>query len=266
MSIEVGAVKRRGKRVVKERHVPNAHSIKVIDKGYSIQEAFNLFVMVKDAENVKPRTRREYFNQFRYFMEWLQVFKSTIDQLQDINSSIIREYINYLATDKVRYEGNPYKTDEYKQEKGLSPYTINIRIRFLRAFFNVLIKERVLERSPMETIKLMKVDEDTKEPLTEEEVRILLQQPNQRLFAQFRDYVMLMLLIDTGMRVNEVCSLEIKDIDFKARYINLPASKNKNRKSRIIPLSSQIIRLLVDLTTETKQYFDSNYVFVSNFT
>jgi len=266
MSIEAGAEKRRGKRVIGERRTGTiSQTPMMVKEAYTIEEAFNLFLRVKEAENVKPRTRKEYDVQYRYFTEWFDGYAPNVTCIQEITTSMIRDYIHYLAYERTKYEGNPYKKDEYKQEKGLSPYTVNIRIRFLKSWFNVLVKERILPSSPMQTIKLMKVDEDTKEPLTEEEVRLLLKQPNQRLYAQYRDYVMMTLFIDSGMRVNEVCALDVDDIDFKSRYIHLPATKNKNRKTRIIPLSSETIRLILELINETKQYFDTNAVFVSNF-
>src|SRR5690606_28213968 len=80
-----------------------------------------------------------------------------------------------------------------------------------------------------------------------------------------RDKVAMSLILDTGMRVNEVFSLEVSEIDFKTRSITLPASKNKNRKPRIIPLSNAVLKLLLELITENKVHFDSKYVFLSNF-
>ncbi|WP_370646712.1 tyrosine-type recombinase/integrase [Brevibacillus sp. AF8] len=111
----------------------------------------------------------------------------------------------------------------------------------------------------------MKVELDTKQTLSEEEIQLLLQQPNQRSYARFRDYVMILLFVDSGMRVQEVCSLDILDIDFISRCINLPAIKNKNRKNRIIPLSNEVSRRLHELYNETKLHFDTKAVFVSNF-
>lgn len=266
-NIVAGAEKRRGKSVVKSRGKRTAeHTAQQRNTdSYAVQEAFELFVRVKDAENVKERTRAEYFNNFRYFIEWLADKYPGITAITQITSDILRDYINYLAYDKVKYEGNPYVTDERKQGGGLSPYTVNIRIRFLKAFFNVLDKEEVIRRNPANNIKVMKVDEDVKEPLTEAEVKRLLQQPDRNSFAQSRDLVIMLLMIDTGMRVNEIVALEVADIDFKSRCINLPASKNKNRKSRIIPLSGEIIRLLIDLIAENREHFDTNHVFISNF-
>jgi len=266
MSHETGAEKRKGKKIVLQRgHASSEEHTALRQKQTSMKEAFELFISVKEAENVKPRTKKEYFVQYRYFTDWLQDFHPEIVHIDEITTSMVRSYINYLASEKVRYEGIPNRQDKSSSLKGLSPYTINIRIRFLKCWFNVLVKERLLQNSPVNNIKLMKVDEDTKEPLTEDEVRLLLQQPNQRQYAQFRDYVMMMLFIDSGMRVQEVSSLDVEDIDFTSRCIHLPAIKNKNRKSRIIPLSNEVIRLLQDLIHETRNHFDTNAVFTSNF-
>lgn len=147
MSIEAGAEKRRGKRIIGERRRSVSQTSTVILEGYTIDEAFNLFLRVKEAENVKPRTRKEYDVQYRYFMEWLEGYAPDVTCIEDITTSMIRDYIYYLAHEKTKYEGNPYKKDEYKQEKGLSPYTINIRIRFLKSWFNKYAKKAGIKKT-----------------------------------------------------------------------------------------------------------------------
>ncbi|GMK40902.1 tyrosine recombinase XerD [Paenibacillus sp. CCS19] len=254
---------RKGKRIVLGRKESSAERPITTPFQMSIAEAFKLFVSVKEAENVKPRTKAEYHVQFGYFQDWLNANYTDLLHAQDISPTIIRSYINYLAYEKVRYEGIDHRVNN--DVRGLSPYSVNIRIRFLKAWFNVLVKEQTLIKNPVSGIKLMKVEMDTKQSLSEEEVRLLLQQPNQKSFAQFRDFVMIMLFVDSGMRVQEVCSLDIEDIDFVSRCINLPAVKNKNRKNRIIPLSNEMSRLLQELCTDTQRHFDTNVVFVSNF-
>lgn len=264
--METGTERRKGKRIILQRGTMSLGDSSTLREGQtSIQDAFDLFVSIKEAENVKPRTKNEYYVQYRYFVEWLQEYHSEVVNVQDISTSLIRSYINYLAYDKEKYEGIHYRTEKLNHQKGLSPYTVNIRIRFLKCWFNVLVKEKYVLDSPANNVKLMKVDLDTKDPLSEDEIRLLLQQPNQRQYAQYRDYVLLMLFIDSGMRVQEVCALDVEDIDIATRCVHLPASKNKNRKSRVIPLSVEVIRLLQELLTETRQYFDTNVLFVSNF-
>lgn len=110
----------------------------------------------------------------------------------------------------------------------------------------------------------MKVDEDNFQPLTDNEINKILSIPDKEQYAQFRDLVMMYLMLDTGMRISEVCELEIAEIDFKTRDIILPASKNKNRKPRLLPLSNQVVKLLLELVIENKAHFDTSYVILSN--
>jgi integrase/recombinase XerD len=79
-------------------------------------------------------------------------------------------------------------------------------MRFLKSFFNALHRENIVNDNPVNNVKLMKVDEDTFEPLTDEEIRLLLSAPDEREYAQFRDKVAMYLMLDTGMRVHEVLS------------------------------------------------------------
>ncbi|AUS10054.1 hypothetical protein C1X05_15285 [Laceyella sacchari] len=57
------------------------------------------------------------------------------------------------------------------------------------------------------------------------------------------------LILDTGMRISDICNLELQDIDFKTRAFILPAHKNKNRKLRIITLSIHVVKLLLEPVT-----------------
>lgn len=123
--MEIGTERRKGIQIVLQRGTTALGDS-------SIQDAFNVFVSIKEAENVKPRTKNEYYIQYRYFVEWLQQYHPDIVQVQDISTSLIRTYINHLAYDKEKYEGIPHHNEKLNHQKGLSPYTVNIRIRFLK--------------------------------------------------------------------------------------------------------------------------------------
>lgn len=246
---------RKGKPIVRER----VTSVESMDSSsflnYTIQQAFDEFISLKKILGVRERTMEDYHLLMGYFLEWLSDAYPNTQFIHEINTAIIREYIVYLKDEKF---------NERKQELGLSPFTINVRIRFLKAFFNALFKEEIINKNPVRNIKLMKVDEDKFEPLSDDEIRKLFSIPNTKLYTQFRDLVMMYLMLDTGMRISEVCELEVHEIDFKTRDILLPANKNKNRKPRLLPLSNQVVKLLLELVTENKSHFDTSYVFLSN--
>ncbi|MFD0680656.1 MULTISPECIES: hypothetical protein [unclassified Paenibacillus] len=169
MSQETGAEKRKGRRIVLERRIVSSENPVVTSQLQTeITEASKLFVSVKEAEIVKPRTKSEYHILFGYFKEWLSENHSEIIFIQDMTAIIVRSYINYLAFEKVGYEGIPYRVEKLQSTTRLSPFTVNIWIRFLKCWFNVLVTENILLSSPMQNIKLVRVVEDTKEPMIEE--------------------------------------------------------------------------------------------------
>ena len=253
--------RRIGKKTVLQRTVPEKDDV-LPTPAHTMDEALEYFVQIKRAANLKDRTIQGYVQNMRYFIEWLTDRYGQMN-VNDVTVDILREYIVWCATEKPYYDNHPFKTG--RGRKGLSAASVNVRIRVLKVFFNTLYKEDLINTNPAENISLMRQDIDTIEPLTDEELHRLLKAPDKRYFAQFRDYVIMTLILDTGIRLNEICSLEIHEIDFTRKRITLPASKNKNRRSRILPLSTETARLLRQLVKETAQYFDTNYVFTTNY-
>ncbi|MGX6441854.1 tyrosine-type recombinase/integrase [Neobacillus sp. K501] len=244
---------RKGKQIVKKRAKSIVQESSFAT--YTIDQAFEHFLALKKSLGVRERTYREYGIIMNWFREWLSESYPELTNVEDITTGIIREYVVYLKEEH---------WNEKKQVFGLSPFTVNVRTRFLKAFFNALYKEQIINKNPVENIQLMRVDDDNVEPLTDEEIERIISIPDLSEYAQFRDHVMMFLMLDTGMRISEVCDLETKDIDFKTKSIILPATKNKNRKPRILPLSNQVVRLLMELVTENKTYFETEFVFLAN--
>jgi integrase/recombinase XerD len=253
--------KRKGKRQVWEREID------VSDEAlpsYTLEEAVDFVVKVKRSNNLKQRTIDGYIINMRYFIEWVSKKYGDLP-VSEITISMLRDYVLWCANEKDFYGGHPFREENAEGRKGLSPASVNVRIRVLRTFFEVMYKEGVISRNPAANLALMRQDVDTVEPLSEDEIKRLLKAPDQRYYAQFRDYCAMVLILDGGCRLNEICSLEKNEVDFLRKLITLPAAKNKNRKSRIIPLSNQTVRLLKQLTTEAARYFESKYVFCTNY-
>lgn len=250
--------KRKGRKTLRQR-VAIAEPEHV---SYSLDNAAEIFLRVKRANNLKERTLRDYETNLRYFFDWVRDNYGEIS-VSEIDIIMLRNYVLWCANDKNYYEGHPFKGDSYTGRHGLSPASVNVRIRILRAFFSTLSSEGIIRQNPAQNLSLMRTEEDTVQPLTEDELRRLLRAPDQRYYAQFRDYVIMVLMIDTGMRINEICALEVNDLDLIGRKIVLPAIKNKNRKMRILPISSHTAKLLKQLVKETSEHFHTNHVFVT---
>jgi integrase/recombinase XerD len=161
----------------------------------------------------------------------------------------------YLKKEKKAYEGIPGR----ESECGLSPNTINMRLRTLRTMCRFWFRENMMQSNPMETIKPIKQDaQEEVRGFSDEEIRLILHSFNERQYAEWRDKTLILLLLDTGLRISEAATLRIQDIDFKNASIYIPSSTAKNRKAREVPISRELMRELRKLHDESVSYFGSH--------
>jgi integrase/recombinase XerD len=83
--------------------------------------------------------------------------------------------------------------------------------------FKCLAEECLIDYNPMDGIKNVSEPQDEIVVLNAEELKRLLNVPNQRHYAEFRDYVLMNLLIDGMMRKSEALGLKHSDVDFAAK-------------------------------------------------
>lgn len=112
-----------------------------------------------------------------------------------------------------------------------SPGTINHRISTLKQFFKFLQQANYIESDPAEKLKKQKTKQVQVQPFTELEIKALLNAPDKRTFVGYRDYVTMMLLLETGIRLSEITNLKIHDINLEHNEILITNGKgNKERK------------------------------------
>ncbi len=155
---------------------------------------------------------------------------------------MIKDYITYSKNKKA------YSGDEQREKNTtLSGNTINIRLRTLRTMCKFWFEEVITPDNPMKNmknIKNLKMDaEEEVKGFSGEEVTLILNYFNERNFGEWRDKLLVLLLLDTGMRINEAISIKIPNVDFKESSIFIPPEINKNRKGRHIPVSGNVMKL-----------------------
>lgn len=124
--------------------------------------------------------------------------------------------------------------------------TINTRLRALRAFYNFIYRKRLIATNPMEEIKLLKDRHKMIDALENVEIEKLLKvMRDEKTFVGFRDEVIFLVFLDTGIRLSELVGIEIGDI----RGDELLVRKTKNNFERTVYLSEftqqQLKRYLV---------------------
>lgn len=240
---------RAGKKIV-QRRTDSAEQ-----KVYSmtLREGFNYFVGVKRSENVRDRTVKDYHEVMGEFFAWIG---DDSRQAGEITAVDIREFIVFLQS----------KTNKKTCEQGLAPTTVNVRLRVLKTFFRLLFREQMIDSNPTATVRLLRVDEKPFQLLTDGELDRLTHAMDKRQFADFRDYAMTQVIMDTGIRIKELCALEISDLNLPIRLITLPGSKSKNRRVRALPIANTTARILSQLIAENAvNWPDQMFIFLSGF-
>lgn len=227
----------------------------------SLKQAVDIVISGKRSEGVRDRTLEDYANMWRYFSDWLNENYEDVAYVSDLTADHFRNYINYMRYDKERYGNHPLITS--KQRMGLSDTTVNINLRCLKALINYLDREGYLNVNPVAKLKLIRQDIDLTNCFTNEEVKALFKTPNLRDYVGFRDYVIMNVLLDTGLRIGELLSLRILDIDFKTNFITIQSENSKTRTMRMVPISSHVIRLILQLIEENARHFKTDRIFLS---
>lgn len=218
------------------RQVPLRPKTRASMRQFDLERAIERFLAGKKVERRSPKTLQAYHSELERFRRWLAAHGH-----HQPTEDTVSEYIHYLTYDKQKWDDHPTTP---KAGVGLSPRTVNNTIRCLRIFFNWCVREGELTHSPMTHIRYQPEDDGRFEVFTDEQVQRLLQQPNRRTFVGWRDYCMMLTLVDTGMRIGELTSLRVSDVDFQLRQIEIPGAVTKTHRTRIVPISPVTTREL----------------------
>ena len=243
---------RRGKKV-KGTRVSAAKS-----KPHSLEVLVEKVKSVKKSEGLADTTIWRYQHAFNLLTEFLGS-----DDTRKLNTDVCRDFSTWLLNDRVQYNGHKYKKDADKV-RGLSPRTANDILKILRTAFRFLVSEGLVAENPFEGVSSIKQNEKVIDILTVDELKALLNAPEQRDYADFRDYVLMNVLTDTMARINEILSLKVSDVDLSSRTITLRPEVTKTRKGRFLNISKLTARLMKELLSEVAE-FESEYIFLANY-
>ncbi len=214
----------------------------------ALSKAIDGFLNYKSAEGLSDRTIDSYKRQLE---KWLEYQGDSI--VAKIKSGELTQYLHWLQAEYV-----PHSFGEKKER--LSPKTVRNFWVTLSAFFTWATREFKIA-NPMKDVPAPKFKVAPVDPFTQEEVQALLkacmyskevQPSNRRNFVMrlptgSRDQAIIMVLVDTGLRANELCSLLIGDVDLKTGKIGIKHGDEggaKGGKGRIVYLGKASRRTL----------------------
>lgn len=146
------------------------------------------------------------------------------------------------------------------RESGLAGATCDHYVKFLRHAFNLAIEWDLLKENPASGVKLFNLDNKMENYLDSEQLErlfsVLKTDPNRPVC------MIIMLLISTGARLNEVLTATWSQINRETRTWKIPALNSKSKKVRSVPLNDSALDIINQLDTEG----DFDYLFINRIT
>ena len=139
-----------------------------------------------------------------------------ITQVQDVSSEDLSDYVKYLEDHK------------------FAAATVSRNIASIKAFYHFMVQESMVQEDLSEQLKAPKIEKKAPEIMSPEEVVRLLEQPSGETHKEIRDKAMLELLYATGIRVTELITLKLSDVNMQMGVI---LCRDRN-KERIIPFGT----------------------------
>ena len=153
----------------------------------------------KSSANTEASYRRDLQKAAAYFAE------QEITDVRQITATNIRSYLLYL------------------EKRQFASSTVSRNVASLHAFFHYLFRVRKIEEDPSEQLHPPKVEKKAPVILSVEQLDRLMNQPREDTTKGMRDRAMLELLYATGIRVSELISLKVTDVNLPLAYISSPS-------------------------------------------
>ena len=170
----------------------------------------------------------------RFSAHTVVAYKNDLDQFVEFTTIVVGEFhVKGVSSDTVR------GWLLHLMEQGLSPRSIHRKITSVKAFYNYLMREEIVEVNPAVNQTLPKVRKKLPNFISEESLNTLLDSDDsfENDFQGIRDRLIVSLFYGTGIRLAELMNLKEQDIDIKTNLIRV---LGKRQKERIIPYPAEI--------------------------
>ena len=190
------------------------------NRQYTFQETRAAFLRDLSGKNKSVATMKAYQTDLSQFFSFLTANSVTATAPAAVTKLDISDYLSSLAKD------------------GLSGVSRARKLAAIREYFRFLESFGLIAKSPVVGIATPKKDQPTRMALRPEEYLKMLAQAG----GNPRDYAILQVFLQTGIRVSELCDLLLTDIDLASRTVTVRAGKGM--RSRVIALEKKGVQAL----------------------
>lgn len=190
----------------------------------------------------KGKKMQAYVDEYASFMS--NVRHKAVNTIESYKRDVT-QYITYLNNVGVTDLSSTTKTTVLSyllelQKEGRASSTVSRTLASLRSFYVFMIQNGMVQNDPTINLEAPHVEKKPPQILTSAEVELLMNQPKCIDNKGMRDKAMLELLYATGIRVSELISLDITDVNLAMSFIHC----NGRKKERIVPMGNKALEAL----------------------
>lgn len=178
------------------------------------------------AQGHSKATQKDREQSLARFCWWLENEAEFGDDLTALTPALLRDFFTYAREPR---DGGRYGSERTQAHREARPATVNAYYRIIRAWLNFCAAEGLLRETPLHNIRAPRVPDDQIIPFREEQVQQLLDACRSTQ-APERDTAITLLLLDSGMRVSELCPLLISSVDRGSGELTVIGKGNKKRQ------------------------------------
>ena len=204
----------------------------------------DFLTMLRVERNVSTHTMDAYKRDINQYLMYLGDLD--IKKLSDVKSTHIRDYIRVLS------------------DGGMAPASISRIISSIRTYYRFLSSENILDENPVLLINNPKLPKKLPDVLSEKEISLIINAIQESSQFYQRDKAIIELLYSCGIRVTELCNLEMSNLFIDEDLIRV---MGKGNKERLLPLGIRSKKYLDDYIKHSRNSHikksGSSFVFVS---
>ncbi|NMW84663.1 site-specific integrase [Peptoniphilus sp. AGMB00490] len=211
--------------------------MRINSNGFMLDKNQEMFLKMKELENISKNTLKNYTSLF-----------SKMDKR--INQRLDYENEDHLCDQVLTY---------FTAIKDHKPNTYNISVTGANCYFNYLLQRNKIKNNPLKLlgIKRRKIEFNPR-PCSTNDLKQLLKVIDVTEYAGLRDYAIILLIADTGIRPSEAFGLVTNDVDFVNNTVIVRKETSKTHKERLLPVSTKV---MIYIKALLKYNMDSDYVF-----
>jgi len=194
------------------------------------------YYLCAQSEAKSPKTIEIVRSSIRYLQDFLHNEGLSTD-VANIGATEIRMFTVHLQQ-KNRFTNHPFAKP---QQERLSGHTVNCYLRSIRAFWSWLVSEGVIDTNPFTKVRIPKPPKKIIPTFSEPQLQALLNVINTSTPEGYRDMAVILILLDTGLRVSELTSLTLTNVRLAEGVLKV---SGKGRKERLIPIGKASQRVL----------------------